>query len=98
MLALQKIATHDIMHVRLLEPTLIKVIDIFACNLAVIKAVEESDCDFKMIERVTIKKELPGALWHIYRPWEADKIRDLLNKVSLTFTFIFSTQKKYIFK
>ncbi len=27
-------------------------------------------------------KEKPGALWHIYDPRDADKIRDLLNKVA----------------
>lgn len=53
----------------------------FETILAVMQAIQESDCDQKMIERVTVHKELPGALWHIYRPWDADKIRDLINRV-----------------
>jgi lysine-specific demethylase 3 len=60
-------------------------------DAAVLKAIKESDCDEKMIERVTKLKELPGALWHIYRPWDADKIRDLLNKVRNFVNYIYNT-------
>lgn len=44
-------------------------------------AIEEADCDDVTISRVTQSKEVPGALWHIYNAKDADKIRDLLNKV-----------------
>jgi len=47
-------------------------------------AIETSDCDALTIKRVRQGEVLPGALWHIYRPWDADKIRDLINKVSYT--------------
>lgn len=51
-------------------------------GLAVEKAVDESDCDQLTINRVLKgDKELPGALWHIWEPKDADKIRDMLNKV-----------------
>jgi len=50
---------------------------------AVLKAIEDSDCDQTMIERVTKEGKTPGALWHIYRPKDANKIRDLLNKVAI---------------
>lgn len=49
--------------------------------LAVMKAIEESDCDVTMINRVRKGKELPGALWHIWEAADADKIRDMINKV-----------------
>lgn len=45
------------------------------------KAIEESDCDDITIRRVKENKELPGALWHIWEAKDADKIRDMLNKV-----------------
>jgi len=51
------------------------------CVVAVRKAIEESDCDLVTINRVLQKKEVPGALWHVYDAKDADKIRDLLNKV-----------------
>ncbi len=34
-------------------------------------------------QRVREQGDIPGALWHIYDPHDADKIRDLLNKVAL---------------
>jgi hypothetical protein len=55
----------------------------YFCKLAVNAAIEDSDCDLLTISRVKNNTDLPGALWHIYRPWDADKIRDLMNKVSL---------------
>ncbi|CAD7080765.1 unnamed protein product [Hermetia illucens] len=34
-------------------------------------------------QRTDEKHELPGALWHIYAARDADKIRDLLDKVAI---------------
>lgn len=48
------------------------------------KLIEDSDCDEMMKSRVTEDKEVPGALWHIYDACDADKMRDLLNKVSFS--------------
>ena len=45
----------------------------------------ESDCDPITIEKVLENVETAGALWHIYNSRDADKIRDLLNKVCLPF-------------
>ncbi|KAK7792128.1 hypothetical protein R5R35_009657 [Gryllus longicercus] len=47
------------------------------------KAIEDAPCDFLTKRRVREKDELPGALWHIYNANDADKIRDLLNKVAV---------------
>lgn len=47
------------------------------------KLIDDSDCDESMKRRVTVDGETPGALWHIYDACDADKIRDLLNKVAL---------------
>lgn len=47
------------------------------------KAVEEAGCDTLTRHRVREQNVLPGAIWHIYPPRDADKIRDLLNKVSI---------------
>lgn len=47
----------------------------------VMKLIDESDCDEVMKKRVTGGGEVPGALWHIYDACDADKMRDLLNKV-----------------
>lgn len=46
-----------------------------------VKAIDEAGCDILTRRRVRDKGELPGALWHIYNARDADKIRDLLNKV-----------------
>jgi lysine-specific demethylase 3 len=45
-------------------------------------------CDLAGTDILTAKKlredgKIPGAMWHIYHPRDADKIRDMLNKVSL---------------
>ncbi|XP_029645559.1 probable JmjC domain-containing histone demethylation protein 2C isoform X3 [Octopus sinensis] len=48
---------------------------------AALKAIDEADCDIITKRRVREVNEIPGALWHIYCAEEADKIRDLLNKV-----------------
>lgn len=47
------------------------------------RAIDEAGCDILTRRRVREKQELPGALWHIYAPRDADKIRDLLNKVAI---------------
>ena len=48
---------------------------------AAIEAMEESGCCELTLTRVH-DGERPGALWHIFDPQDADKIRDLLNKVN----------------
>lgn len=47
------------------------------------RAIDEAGCDILTRRRVREQNELPGALWHIFAPRDADKIRDLLNKVSI---------------
>lgn len=47
------------------------------------RAIDEADCDIITRRRVRVDHELPGALWHIYAPRDANKIRDLLNKVTI---------------
>lgn len=47
----------------------------------VLKAIDDSGIDATTRARVKDHKEIPGAHWHIYHANEADKIRDLLNKV-----------------
>lgn len=48
-----------------------------------LKAISEAGCDILTRQRVREKEEIPGALWHIYHSRDADKIRDLLNKVAI---------------
>ena len=48
-----------------------------------LKAIDEGDIDILTRKRLRQEGKLPGALWHIYHPKDADKIRDLLNKVAL---------------
>ena len=45
------------------------------------QAIEDAGCCDATKKRVRQLK--PGALWHIFDPHDSDKIRDLLNKVSL---------------
>lgn len=47
------------------------------------RAIDEAGCDILTRRRVRERGELPGALWHIYNPRDADKIRDLLNKTAI---------------
>ncbi|XP_076367892.1 uncharacterized protein LOC143255703 isoform X2 [Tachypleus tridentatus] len=47
------------------------------------KAIEDGGCEVLTQKRVREKGMKPGALWHIYNARDADKIRDLLNKVAL---------------
>lgn len=44
--------------------------------------IEEGDVDEMTKRRVYDAKEKPGALWHIYAAKDAEKIRELLRKVS----------------
>lgn len=46
------------------------------------RAIDEAGCDILTRRRVRDKGELPGALWHIYAPNDADKIRKLLREVA----------------
>ena len=48
-----------------------------------LNAIDEAGCDEITRRRVRLKGEMPGALWHIYHACDADKIRDLLNKVAI---------------
>ena len=48
-----------------------------------LKTVDESDCDIHIKRRVREPGVKVGAMWHIYHPKDADKIRDMLNKVAL---------------
>lgn len=47
------------------------------------RAIDDAGCDILTRRRVREKNELPGALWHIYAAKDADKIRDLLNKIAI---------------
>lgn len=46
------------------------------------RAIDEAGCDILTRRRVRDKGEMPGALWHIYAPEDADKIRKLLREVA----------------
>jgi len=48
-----------------------------------LKSTEEADCD--PLYRTRVREVTPeiGAIWHIFHPRDADKIRDMLNKVAL---------------
>lgn len=48
----------------------------------VLITIEEGDVDEMTKRRVHEGKEKPGALWHIYAAKDAEKIRELLRKVS----------------
>ncbi|XP_034238859.1 lysine-specific demethylase 3B-like [Thrips palmi] len=50
---------------------------------AAYNAIDEAGCDDLTRRRVRLEGEMPGALWHIYHASDADKIRDLLNKVAI---------------
>lgn len=47
--------------------------------------IDEGDVDEMTKRRVHEGKEKPGALWHIYAAKDAEKIRELLRKVSRHF-------------
>ena len=48
-----------------------------------LKCVEEADCDPVLKARVRSVDPVVGAIWHVFHPRDADKIRDLLNKICL---------------
>lgn len=48
-----------------------------------LKAVDEAGCDIAMKNRVREDGVRIGALWHIFHPGDADKIRDFINKLSM---------------
>lgn len=48
----------------------------------VMLTIEEGDVDEVSKRRAIEGKEKPGALWHIYAAKDAEKIRELLRKVS----------------
>uniref|UniRef100_A0A182MP00 [histone H3]-dimethyl-L-lysine(9) demethylase n=1 Tax=Anopheles culicifacies TaxID=139723 RepID=A0A182MP00_9DIPT len=52
-------------------------------NDKIVKLIDLEDCDYLTRQRIRGRKELPGALWHIYHAQDADKIRALLNKIEL---------------
>jgi len=54
---------------------------IAVCSAAV-NAMKKAGCCERTMSRVMDAGEKPGALWHIYDPRDADKIRQLLTKVS----------------
>lgn len=53
-----------------------------AIEADVLRCIDESDVDDVTRQRIATEKEVPGALWHIWDACDADKIRDLLNKVA----------------
>ncbi|CAG2171013.1 unnamed protein product [Oppiella nova] len=53
------------------------------CLQEVLTAVDNAGCDEVMKRRIREKGVKVGALWHIYNARDADKIRDLLNKVAI---------------
>lgn len=50
--------------------------------LDITKELDDGGCDSQMKKRTKEKGTKVGALWHIYNARDADKIRDLLNKVT----------------
>ncbi|XP_055852325.1 lysine-specific demethylase 3B isoform X1 [Episyrphus balteatus] len=50
---------------------------------AALMAIDSGGCDILTRQRVRQPGVMPGALWHIYSARDADKIRDLLNRVTI---------------
>ena len=48
-----------------------------------LRAVDEAGCDIAMKNRIRVEGCRVGALWHIFHPRDADRIRDFLNKVTM---------------
>lgn len=59
------------------------------------KLIDDSDCDELMKRRITEDGETAGALWHIYDACDADKMRDLLNKVRVVLRLFHSQLVQY---
>ena len=55
---------------------------LFVCCLAAVELLQQAGCCELSMQRVLEAGERPGALWHIFDPQDADKIRELLNKVA----------------
>ena len=51
-------------------------------SVAAYRAMDEAGVCELTLRRIKQDGDKPGALWHIFDPEDADKIRDLLNKVS----------------
>ncbi|KAL6954773.1 Lysine-specific demethylase 3B [Sarracenia purpurea var. burkii] len=51
-------------------------------NRRIARSTKQAVISYREDEHATVKT-LPGALWHIYAARDADKIRDLLNKVAI---------------
>lgn len=47
--------------------------------------IDKSGCSAELLERFEHGHETPGALWHIFKPEDADEIRSFLVKVDLRF-------------
>ena len=47
--------------------------------------MDVAGCCQKSKDRVLVENRKPGALWHIYKAQDSDKIRDLLKKVILAY-------------
>ena len=56
--------------------------DIYDHKEAALEAIDKVGCCMLTRQRVREQEEKPGAIWHIFDPHDADKIRDLLNKVA----------------
>lgn len=52
----------------------------------VLKVMEESGCgketDDRTWQRMTLAKEMPGILWHVFNPGDAGKVREFLSRAS----------------
>ena len=48
---------------------------------AAVSAMKKAGCCERTMSRVLKARERPGALWHIYDPRDADRIRQLLTEV-----------------
>lgn len=55
----------------------------------VMTTIEEGDVDEMTKRRVYEGNEKPGALWHIYAAKDAEKIRELLRKVSSQYISVY---------
>ena len=49
---------------------------------AALTAIDDAGCDSLTKQRIMESDECPGALWHIFDALDADKIRDMLNKIA----------------
>ncbi|XP_050081750.1 lysine-specific demethylase 3A-A [Anopheles aquasalis] len=50
-------------------------------NNKILKSLDADACDAPTMRRLKQRRELPGALWHIYHAQDADKIRSLLRTI-----------------